>query len=102
MLGNAKGRSRFLASLGVTTDPFVSPKKLEGEQCAGEFAFIRARFHYRRKDGDFHAESTDGGFLRRVAAVDYEGACEIGIKLGNRRGGGSAAELDKHFVAGTL
>ena len=75
---------------------------LEGEEGAGEFAFLGAGAHDRWKDGDVHSESADGIGLGGIAAVDDEGASEIGVEFGNGRGGGAAAELDEHFVGGAF
>src|SRR5271163_2358048 len=66
-------------------------KSLEGQKCAGEFAFVCARFHYGGKDCDFHAKGADSCFLRRVAAVDDESPGEIGVEFRNRGGRGTAA-----------
>src|SRR6266850_8414612 len=71
---------------------------LQGQERAGEFALLRTRLHYRRKDGNFHAEGGDRGGLRFVGRVDDEGSGEVGVEFGDAESCGLVAELGEHFV----
>jgi len=49
-----------------------------------------------------HAEGADGIGLGGVAAVDDEGAGEIGVEFGDGGGRGPGTDLDEHLVGGTF
>jgi len=75
---------------------------LQGQERAGEFAFLRLRFHYAGNDCDFHSECGDRGGLGFVGGIDDEDAGEVGVELGDAERGWFVAELGEHFVGGAF